>query len=155
MGSSWEDEAEIIVYAKCNTTKLNYCEFRSYRVDLLFSMLIKSRENNLLLSKMNTQLIKKPVVNGLHIIIPRCKRQSQNAPKCDMYLLNFFPSVEFISRHSAEGKFTFVDQRVSGILGYSPSELLGHQCYEFIHEQELPFMRENFDQGRFSNFFQT
>ncbi|XP_011308585.1 aryl hydrocarbon receptor nuclear translocator homolog isoform X3 [Fopius arisanus] len=53
---------------------------------------------------------------------------------------------EFISRHSAEGKFTFVDQRVSGILGYSPSELLGHQCYEFIHEQELPFMRENFDQ---------
>ncbi|XP_032680190.1 aryl hydrocarbon receptor nuclear translocator homolog isoform X3 [Odontomachus brunneus] len=53
---------------------------------------------------------------------------------------------EFISRHSAEGKFTFVDQRVGGILGYSPSELLGHPCYDFFHPEDLAHMRESFEQ---------
>lgn len=55
--------------------------------------------------------------------------------------------IEFISRHSAEGKFTFVDQRVGGILGYTPSELLGHPCYEFFHPEDLTHMRESFEQG--------
>ncbi|XP_053984485.1 aryl hydrocarbon receptor nuclear translocator homolog isoform X3 [Hylaeus anthracinus] len=53
---------------------------------------------------------------------------------------------EFISRHSAEGKFTFVDQRVGGILGYTPSDLLGHPCYEFFHPEDLTHMRESFEQ---------
>ncbi|XP_012277211.1 aryl hydrocarbon receptor nuclear translocator homolog isoform X2 [Orussus abietinus] len=53
---------------------------------------------------------------------------------------------EFISRHSAEGKFTFVDQRVGGILGYTPSELLGHPCYDFFHPEDLTHMRESFEQ---------
>ncbi|XP_043281795.1 aryl hydrocarbon receptor nuclear translocator homolog isoform X3 [Venturia canescens] len=53
---------------------------------------------------------------------------------------------EFISRHSTEGKFTFVDQRVGGILGYTPSELLGHLCYDFFHEEDLPHMQESFQQ---------
>ncbi|XP_033211736.1 aryl hydrocarbon receptor nuclear translocator homolog isoform X3 [Belonocnema kinseyi] len=53
---------------------------------------------------------------------------------------------EFISRHTEEGKFTFVDQRVGGILGYTPSELLGHPCYEFFHPEDLTHMRDSFDQ---------
>jgi aryl hydrocarbon receptor nuclear translocator len=55
--------------------------------------------------------------------------------------------VEFISRHSVEGKFTFVDQRVSGILGYAPSELLGRACYDFCHGDDRAHMQESFEQG--------
>jgi len=53
---------------------------------------------------------------------------------------------EFISRHSAEGKFTFVDQRVANLLGYSPPELLGKVCFEMFHPEDVGHMKESFEQ---------
>ncbi|XP_014239880.1 aryl hydrocarbon receptor nuclear translocator homolog isoform X3 [Cimex lectularius] len=53
---------------------------------------------------------------------------------------------EFISRHSMEGKFTFVDQRVITILGYSPPELLGKSCFDFFHHEDQTHMKESFEQ---------
>ncbi|KAF4520745.1 hypothetical protein B566_EDAN007374 [Ephemera danica] len=55
-------------------------------------------------------------------------------------------SSEFISRHSMEGKFTFVDQRVMGLLGYSPPELLGKSCFDFFHPEDQTHMKESFEQ---------
>ncbi|XP_020904767.1 aryl hydrocarbon receptor nuclear translocator homolog isoform X2 [Exaiptasia diaphana] len=53
---------------------------------------------------------------------------------------------EFISRHSLDGKFTFVDQRVTDVLGYQPQELLGQLCFDFFHPEDLKHMTESYEQ---------
>lgn len=55
--------------------------------------------------------------------------------------------VEFMSRHNIDGKFTFVDQRVTNVLGYKPQDLLGHSCFEYIHPDDTNQVRDIFDQA--------
>ncbi|KAL1492388.1 hypothetical protein ABEB36_010640 [Hypothenemus hampei] len=55
-------------------------------------------------------------------------------------------NAEFISRHSTDGKFTFVDQRVMGLLGYTPPELLGKSCFDLFHHEDQTHMKDSFEQ---------
>ncbi|XP_068944339.1 hypoxia-inducible factor 3-alpha [Petaurus breviceps papuanus] len=39
----------------------------------------------------------------------------------------------FLSRHSLDMKFTYCDERISEVAGYSPDDLIGCSAYEYIH----------------------
>ncbi|KAK7115769.1 aryl hydrocarbon receptor nuclear translocator homolog isoform X2 [Littorina saxatilis] len=71
--------------------------------------------------------------------------QVTNTPNCSD-LMGPNATSEFISRHSVDGKFTFVDQRVTSVLGYQPQELLGKVAFDYYHPEDQNHMKDTFDQ---------
>lgn len=65
---------------------------------------------------------------------------------CKAFNRNNIPNlrnVQFISRHAMDGKFLFVDQRATLVLGFLPQELLGTSMYEYYHHEDIPALAES------------
>nr|ANW48377.1 bmal1 [Euphausia superba] len=50
--------------------------------------------------------------------------------------------IQFISKHTNDGKFVFIDQKATLLLGWLPQELLGSSMYEYFHQDDIPALAE-------------
>nr|UHH90572.1 cycle [Pyrrhocoris apterus] len=51
--------------------------------------------------------------------------------------------LQFISRHALDGKFLFVDQKATLVLGFLPQELLGTSMYEYYYKEDICHLAES------------
>lgn len=52
-------------------------------------------------------------------------------------------NIQFTTRHALDGKFLFVDQRATLVLGFLPQELLGTSMYEYFNHKDIAALAES------------
>jgi aryl hydrocarbon receptor nuclear translocator-like protein 1 len=56
---------------------------------------------------------------------------------------NLQRNFQFTSRHAMDGKYSFVDQRATLVLGFLPQELLGTNMYEYFKPKDIASLAES------------
>jgi len=62
------------------------------------------------------------------------------------FIVNNSPDIIYML--DDEGRFAFVNDRVTGLLGYKPEEILGKHYSELVHKEDLEKARYAFDERR-------
>uniref|UniRef100_A0A3Q2ZCQ3 PAS domain-containing protein n=1 Tax=Kryptolebias marmoratus TaxID=37003 RepID=A0A3Q2ZCQ3_KRYMA len=72
---------------------------------------------------------------GLSCLVTMCRLHPNvsHQPPRDVHV----KATEFVTRCAIDGKFTFVDQQATTVIGYLPQEVLGTSCYEYFHQDDL------------------
>ena len=70
------------------------------------------------------------------MMVARLQHFGDNGPRLSMEV----SENEFIARVGADGRFSYVDPRVAGILGYLPQDLHGQVSYEYYHPDDIQKM---------------
>jgi aryl hydrocarbon receptor nuclear translocator len=64
-------------------------------------------------------------------------------------------NAEFITRQDQNGLVTFVDQRIVGLLGYQPSDLLKKSIFDFLIPQDQQLFKEQLKTSNLKVFIFT
>lgn len=88
----------------------------------------------------NQNMYQDPASNTNFHLIAIARIQMTSAPTD---LINS-TNAEFVTRHDQNGVVTFVDQRVTNLLGYQPSDLLKKSIYDYCIAQDQHLLKEQF-----------
>ncbi|CAG5926982.1 unnamed protein product [Menidia menidia] len=72
------------------------------------------------------------------VMVCRLHTHVSHQPPKDVHI----KATQFITRCAIDGKFTFVDQQATTVIGYLPQEVLGTSCYEYFHQDDLQHLAE-------------
>nr|XP_057934338.1 basic helix-loop-helix ARNT-like protein 2 isoform X2 [Doryrhamphus excisus] len=78
--------------------------------------------------------------SNLTCLVTMCRLQG-HPPHQTPKDINVKPT-EFVARCTIDGKFTFIEQQATTLIGYLPQEILGTSCYEYFHPDDLQQMAE-------------
>lgn len=72
--------------------------------------------------------------------------ETQNKLKTEKELLGMLTSnsLDMISRHSLDGTYIFITPSCKNFVGLEADQVIGRNAYDFIHEDDIPKVRESF-----------
>lgn len=72
--------------------------------------------------------------------------ETQNKLKTEKELLGMITSnsLDMISRHSLDGTYIFITPSCKNFVGLEADQVIGRNAYDFIHEDDIPKVRESF-----------